>query len=120
MSDQILLHGMAFEGLHGVSDDERSEAQVIEVDLVADVDLRAAGTSDDLERTVDYAQLFEICRMHVEQRSYRLLEAIGEHIATDVLSGFGAVSRVAVTVRKPGVPLDGVIEHAGVRVTRSR
>lgn len=118
MSDQILLHGMAFEGHHGVSDDERADPQAIEVDLVADVDLRAAGISDELERTVDYAQLFDICRMHVEERSYRLLEAIAEHIAGDVLNRFQAITRVEVTVRKPAVPLEGVIEHAGVRVTR--
>ena len=120
MTDQILLRGMAFEGRHGVSDEERADPQVIELDLVTDVNLRAAGTSDDLQRTVDYAQLFEICRVQVEERSYRLLEAIGENVARDVLDAFEIVSRVEVTVRKPGVPVDGVVEHAGVRITRSR
>jgi dihydroneopterin aldolase len=120
MSDQILLERMEFEGRHGVSDDERADAQVLELDLEADVDLRAAGTSDDLAQTVSYADIFEICRAQVEERSYRLLEALGEAIAADVLGRFPPVTRVVVTVRKPGVPIDGVLESAGVRLDRTR
>ena len=120
MSDTIFLRGMEFEGRHGQSDEERAEEQVIEVDVEVGVDLRPAGTSDDLGQTVNYADVFEICRAQVEQHSYHLLEAIAEHICTDVLSMDARVERVAATVRKPGVPIDGVLEHAGVRIERSR
>jgi dihydroneopterin aldolase len=120
VSDQIFLSAMEFAGRHGVSDDERADEQLIEVDIELDVDLRAAGRSDDLVDTVNYSTVFEICRARVEDHSYRLLEAIGEAICGDVLAADLRVERVVVTVRKPGVPIDGVLEHAGVRLERSR
>ena len=120
MSDRIFLRAMAFEGRHGVSEAERSEPQLIEVDAVLELDLRAAGSSDELDQTVDYAEVFEICRAVVEERSFRLLEAIAESIASAALARFPAVQRLLVTVRKPGVPIDGVVEDAGVTIERAR
>jgi dihydroneopterin aldolase len=118
MSDQVLLHAMEFEGRHGVSDDERAEAQSIEIDIELDVDLRVAGTSDDIAQTVDYAAVFEVCRAQVEEHSYKLLEALAEAISSDVIARFQPVRRVVITVRKPGVPIDGVLDYAGVRLER--
>lgn len=120
MSDAILLRGMTFEGRHGVGDEERAEPQEIQLDVELLLDLAVAGASDALEQTVDYAAVFEICRRHVEERSYRLLEALGEAVAGDVLNSFARVDRVVVEVRKPGVPIDGIVEHAGVRIDRAR
>lgn len=120
MNDRIFLRNMEFVGRHGVSDEERSEPQVIEVDVELSADLREAGTHDDLALTVNYSEVFRICRAQVEDRSYKLLEAIAEAIATDVLTAYDRVGAVAVTVRKPGVPIDGVLDHAGVRIERTR
>lgn len=120
MSDTIFLSGMVFYGRHGVSADERSLEQEIDVDLEASLDLRAAGTADDLQQTVDYGRLFEACRRIVEERSFSLLEGIAEAIAADVLGGHPAVESVRVRVRKPGVPIDGRLDWAGVEIERRR
>ena len=64
--DTILLQGMRLEGRHGATDEERALPQLLEVDLVVEADLRAAGRSDDLADTVDYGPLLEICRTAVE------------------------------------------------------
>src|SRR4051794_17396559 len=115
MSDQIFLRAMEFAGRHGVSDDERADEQLIEVDIELDVDLHAAGLSDELADTVNYAAVFELCRTRVEDHSYHLLEALGEAICADVLASDERVRAVVVTVRKPGVPIDGILDHAGIR-----
>ncbi|HUG48579.1 MAG TPA: dihydroneopterin aldolase [Candidatus Limnocylindria bacterium] len=120
MIDHIYLHGMVFEGRHGVGEDERRQAQAIEVDLDLELDLRAAGASDELEDTVDYGSVFETCRQIVEERSFRLLEGIAETIAGAVLQGYPRVESVKVRAKKPGLPLDGVVEHAGVEIERQR
>lgn len=120
MTDRVFLTGMAFEGRHGVADEERAEPQLILLDVEVVADLRPAGTSDDLDRTVDYSVVFEICRAQVEGRSHRLLEAIAEGVAGEILGRFATAQSVGVTVRKPGVPIDGVLEDAGVRIERSR
>jgi dihydroneopterin aldolase len=120
VSDRIFLRNMEFMGRHGVSDEERSEEQLIEVDIEMTVDLRAAGAADDLDQTVDYGEVFERCRMIVEQRTFKLLEGIAEAAAADLLSTYPRITAVVVRVSKPGVPIDGVLEAAGVEVTRER
>ena len=45
---------------------------------------------------------------------------MGEAVAHDVLAHDKRIERVAVTVRKPGVPIDGVLDYAGVRLERGR
>ncbi|MDP8904680.1 MAG: dihydroneopterin aldolase [Chloroflexota bacterium] len=120
MTDRIYLHQMVFEGRHGVTDEERATPQQIEVDLEIELDLAPAGTSDDLADTVDYSDVFAVCRDIVEERSFHLLEGIAEAIAAAVLAGFGPVDAVFVGVKKPGVPLAGEVEYAGVAIERRR
>ncbi len=120
MSDAIYLCGMTFEGHHGVTDEEREAIQEVQLDVELRLDLAVAAASDDIQRTVDYGAVFEICRQQAEEHSFRLLEALGAAVANAVLTQFGQVAAVTVDVRKPGVPIDGVLDHAGVRIERSR
>jgi dihydroneopterin aldolase len=117
MSDSILLAGMRFEGIHGVSAEERAFPQLLEVDLEVVLDLTRAAASDELADTLDYGELVETCRRVVEEGSQRLLEAVAGGIADEVRSRPG-VERVTVRVRKPAVPLDVELEYAQVELTR--
>ena len=120
MSDVIALTNMQFQGRHGVSAGEREIAQPFEVDVEIHLDLRPAGLTDDLDKTVDYRDIFEICRSVVEGPSRLLIETLAEAIAEKVLEGSedSGVDEVVVRVRKPDVPLPGELDHASVEITR--
>lgn len=120
MTDHILLAAMVFLGHVGAGDDERADEQEIEVDVELELDLAPAGASDDLARTVNYSRVFDACREVVEEGRFHLLEAIAAAIANRVLSDFEAVDGVTVRVRKPGVPIDGRLDYAGVDIERRR
>jgi 7,8-dihydroneopterin aldolase/epimerase/oxygenase len=120
MTDRIVLRAMEFEGFHGVGDEERSQPQLIEVDVEMTADLSRAGETDDLAETVNYSEVFRRCRAIVEDRTFHLLEAIAHAIATDLLSNFAPIKSVVVRIRKPGVPIDGVLDFAGVEIERAR
>ena len=120
MSDHIYLSNMSFECHIGAGDGERAELQTIEMDVDLALDLRAAGEADNLEKTVDYGAVFELCRSAAEEGEYHLLEGLAEHVAQAILAAHSAVETVVVSVRKPGVPIDGVLDYAGVRIQRSR
>jgi dihydroneopterin aldolase len=120
MTDRIHLAGMVFLSHVGAGDDERADAQEIEVDVVLELDLEPAGASDDLAQTINYSRLFDACREIVEQGSFHLLEAVATSIAARVLVDFGAVDALTVRVRKPGVPIDGRLDYAGVEIERRR
>lgn len=117
MTDTILLSGMRFEGIHGVSDEERALPQLLEVDLEVALDLAKPARTDELSDTLDYGELVETCRRVVEQGTQRLLEAVAGAIADEVLTRPG-VERVTVRVRKPAVPIDVEMDHAQVTLER--
>ena len=121
MTDRIELRGMRFEARHGVLPGEAVEAQPFEVDVVLEVDLAAAGTTDDLARTIDYGDVFRRARAIVERGPHvALIEALAERIASDVLAGHPAAAAVTVRVRKPRAPLPGDFAWAGVEIRRER
>lgn len=119
MSDRIVLHNMVFMGRHGLLEQELREAQPFEVDVELVLDLQPAALDDDVSKTVDYAVVFDHVRQIVESTSFRLLEALAEAIAHELLTGF-PIAEVGVRVRKPRVPIDGRLDYAGVEIRRQR
>ena len=120
MTDRIELRNMRFQGRHGWYEHEQEVAQPFEVDLELHLDLRDAGRDDDLDATVDYADVFRVTREIVEGRSFRLLEALAEAISERVLGDAPRVQEVLVRVRKPAVELGGTLDWAGVEIRRDR
>jgi 7,8-dihydroneopterin aldolase/epimerase/oxygenase len=117
MTDRIVIHEMRFRGRHGVLERERTEDRPFAVDVELALDLRPAGVSDDLAKTVDYGAVFEACRDIVETRSFRLIEALAEAIAAELITGFAATD-VTIRVRKLEPPIDGTLGWAGVEIRR--
>jgi 7,8-dihydroneopterin aldolase/epimerase/oxygenase len=110
---------MVFQGRHGVHEQEQRHPQPFHVDVEMALNLQPAGIDDDLDKTVDYGQVFDVCRQIVESTSFRLLEALAEAIAHEILAAF-PVSEVTIRVRKPEVPIDGTLAYAGVEIQRQR
>ena len=119
MTDRIVLHDMVFMGRHGVLEQEQRVAQPFHVDVELTLDLRPAGLEDDLTRTVDYGEVFESCRAIVESTSFRLIEALAEAIAHEILAAY-PVTEVGIRVRKLRPPIEGTLAWAGVEIWRRR
>ncbi|HEX2924408.1 MAG TPA: dihydroneopterin aldolase [Chloroflexota bacterium] len=118
--DRIILQGMVFFGYHGVNPEERTLGQRFEVDLEMEMDLAAAGLSDDLSRTVNYASAYKLAREVVEGQPYNLIEAVAERLASAMLSRF-PVEGVRVRLRKPWAPIKGsVLDSVAVEIVRKR
>ena len=119
--DKIVLKGMVFYGFHGLNDAEQELGQRFVVDIELHVDTKAAGLSDDLNDAVDYTPIYRTVKEIMEGPSIRLLEAVAETVARQVLEGFDRVDAVAVSVKKPEVAMKGsILEYAGVEIYRER
>ncbi|HZD71447.1 MAG TPA: dihydroneopterin aldolase [Actinomycetes bacterium] len=116
--DRILVRNLRVFGHHGVLPEEAEHGQVFVIDLDLAVDLRPAGRSDDLERTVDYGTLTGRVAELVAARRRNLVEAVAEDVADLVLAD-GRVREVRVRVAKPHASLPADAEVA-VEVVRGR
>jgi dihydroneopterin aldolase len=120
VSDRILLRDLQVFARHGVMPEEARLGQRFAVDVTAHLDLRPAGGSDDLRKTVDYDALTRLVVETFTARRFSLIEAAAEAVAQAILAAFPAVEKVEVEVRKPSAPIDAVFASVGVAVERSR
>jgi 7,8-dihydroneopterin aldolase/epimerase/oxygenase len=117
--DRIILHNMVFRGHHGVHPAERELGQRFEVDVELGLDLGQAIASDALLDTVDYSRAYAIVREEVEDHQYQLLEALAGAMVRRLLAEL-PVTSVLVRLRKPQVPLEGILSYAAVEIQRRR
>ncbi len=110
---------MAFYGYHGDRPEERSLGQRFIVDLEVGANLSPAGESDDLDQTINYAELYQETKAIVEGEPLRLIEALAERVAGAALRHERALW-VRVRVCKPGVAIPGSLEGASVEILRHR
>ena len=73
--DKIILEKMDFYGYHGVYPEENKLGQRYRVDLTLYVDLKTAGQTDDLSNSVNYAEIYTLCKEIVEGKPFNLIEA---------------------------------------------
>jgi dihydroneopterin aldolase len=118
MADAILLEGIQIPAALGVTAAERRMRRPVLLDLEVETDLRPSGKSDRIAHTIHYKRIFEVVEDVAANHEHKLVEALGERIARAVLEKFDA-DAVTVTVRKPK-PIAGVLEHAGIRIRRTR
>ena len=120
ITDRILVEGIAFYGHHGVGEAEQAVGGRYRVDLVLFRDLAAAGRSDRLEDTTNYADVVRLVVDVGTTRRFHLIEALAAAMAGEVLART-AVDGVTVRVTKlhPPVP-ELAVGSAAVEITRWR
>lgn len=114
--DTIFLEQVKVQTKLGVPDWERLIAQTIILDIEIGIDLSKSCKSDSIDDTIDYGTVVARIRETLSQHSFKLVEALAEHICQLILSEFGGLS-VKVKVAKPGI-LPG-LKALGVVIERS-
>ena len=117
--DRITLTGVRVHANHGVFDFEREAGQEFVIDVSVAVDLAAAASGDDLDRTVHYGELAEAVVAAVSRDPVDLIETVAERVAAVTLE-FPAALEVEVTVHKPQAPISVPFTDVAVTIVRSR
>lgn len=100
--------------------EEKILGQRFVVDCTLHVDLRAAGASDSLNDTVDYANVYRVIGSVVTGKPKNLIEAVAEEICARIFRMDSRVESVDCTVKKPHVAVGGIVEYLGVSIRRER
>lgn len=118
--DRIILRELAFFGYHGVMPEEAVLGQRFFVDLVCGADLSRSGRTDELEHSVSYAEIYDVVKEAFEERRFKLIEAVGQHIVDRLFDAFPPIQWIEVRVRKPSAPIPMVAGEAAIELHRQR
>jgi len=111
---------MLFYAHHGALAEERAMGQAFEVDVEACGDFAHHEGSDDLHWTVDYTLLYRAVSEVFSAQNFHLLETCAGAVSDVLLERFPRIEEVTVRVRKPHVPMGGLLKNVEVEVTRRR
>jgi 7,8-dihydroneopterin aldolase/epimerase/oxygenase len=118
VTDSIEIAGIRAFGRHGANAGEKDVPQPFDVDVSLELDLSTARRSDALADTLDYGALHAAIVRIVGERSYDLLERLGDEVL-DVLLADARVVRASVRIAKPAL-LAGATPAVTVRGERER
>lgn len=99
MKDKILIKNLTLVCNVGVTQNERSKAQNVIIDIEIFSDLSPAGKTDDIDQTIDYYSIKEKVTNAVAKGQFKLLESLAENVAALILKE-PHVSSVTVAVKK--------------------
>jgi len=116
--DKIFIKDLQVYGYHGVNKEEKKMGQRFLISLELYMDLRVPGKSDNLNQTVNYAELCEKVEDKFIEEKFDLIEAAAESIAEFILVSFSLIAGVKVNIKKPWAPIGKPLDFAGVEITR--
>ncbi len=119
--DYIHLNDMEFYGYHGALPEENKLGQRFRLTVSLATDLAEAGQTDDLSKTMNYAEVYEMCKNIVEGEAVHLIETVAETVAGTIMTDFAEkVNGVRVVLIKPDPPIHGHYASVSVEITRGR
>ena len=89
------------------------------VSCILYVDTRKAGKTDDLEASVNYGTISHLIKEKMEEKNYRLIEAVAEQLAEEILLFDEKIRKVMVEVKKPWAPVGLPLETVSVKIERA-
>lgn len=115
MSSKIYLRNVRFHAFPGVLPQERIVGNDYLVNLVLDYDFSSAMKTDDLQGTLNYAEVYQKVREEMAVPS-KLLEHVAGRIAHRLFSDFPEIQKLQLSITKVNPPMGADSDGAGVEV----
>ena len=113
MTTKITLQAMKFYAYHGVLEQERRVGNTFVVDLTLTAPLEKAVQSNQLEDTINYAEVYELTKQEMNIPS-QLLEHVAGRICRALRHHFPQIEQIEIRVSKLNPPFGGDVHSASV------
>jgi dihydroneopterin aldolase len=107
--------GLSVYTHHGVTESERDVGQRLVFDVEFELERCDAVVTDQVEDTVDYADVCKQVWLAAQERSYRTLERLCSAVADRLIEKYDA-SSVTVRAAKPEPPIELPVDEVAVEV----
>ena len=116
MKDKVFIKNLVVPCAIGVTKEEQAKRQNVIIDIEIFCDLSQAGTTDDLNKSISYAEVQEKVTEAVTSGEFKLLENLAQTLSSLILKNQLA-SKVTVAIKKDKY---GKNPMMGIEITRDR
>lgn len=116
--DAIIIEGLKVDTVIGCFNWERQIIQPLMLDLTIHNDLTHAAQSDELEDTLNYAQICELAAQVIHQAKPKLIEHAAQLVLECLFTTFSSIESIVITIRKPAIIAQA--NAVGIRLERNR
>ena|SRR6185503_3094429 len=109
----IQISGIELYAYHGCLEEEAVIGGNYRVDVAIRTDFEKAATKDELAKTVNYVDVYDIVKEQMAMRS-KLIEHVAKRIASALLKQLQRVQEAEVKVTKMNPPMNGNVESVTV------
>ena len=115
--NRISLKEMKFYGYTGCLPEEKEKGQYFFVSIDIFCKEIPGAVTDDLNGTINYAEVYEIAKEIVENNKFDLIEHLAYQIGRSVIAKYDLIDSIKVLVRKPDAPIDGEFDAMETEIT---
>lgn len=116
--DKIHIKNLEVFANHGVYPEENKLGQKFVVSAILYADLREAGKTDDLTKSIHYGEVSLFMKDFIESHTFGLIETVAERLAEGLLLSIPKLLKVNLKIDKPWAPIGLPLESAAVEIER--
>lgn len=113
----ISVEGIECFAYHGCLAEEAKIGGKFSVDVFIKTDFEEAAKNDDLNKTVDYVEVYKIVKEEMAIRS-QLIETVATRIAKRLKKDLKGVEAIEVRLIKFNPPVNGFVKQTSVSVAK--
>lgn len=117
--DCITIKRLEVFARHGAIPAENTLGQKFLITARMYFNIRQAGLTDDLKKSVNYAEAAALIKKVTEENTFQLIERLAEVLAEKILLTFSTIRRVDIDIEKPWAPVLLPLETVAVSISRS-
>lgn len=118
--DRIMIEDLQVYAYHGVAREEKITGQMFLVSLQIGVNLERAVASDDVNDTLNYADICNDVQMVMQSKKYNLIESAAMSIIEYLFRTYTSIMEIHVLLKKPWAPMGHHLKYAAVELERKR
>lgn len=120
--DKIKIKNLEVFAYHGVLKEENVLGQKFIISVTMYTDVQRAGNSDELQYSINYAEVSQFITEYMKKNTHRLLETVAEQLSKELLLHFTTehveLKKVKLEIKKPWAPVLLPLETVSVQVKR--
>lgn len=116
---KIGLEDIVFLAAIGLYDEERIIKNKFITNVWVEIEVAESEYSDELENTVNYVRLYDICKQAFSKER-KLIEPVAHEILSDILKEFSFVNAAFVKIEKLNPPIQAEIAKSFIELNYSK